>query len=198
MRCAKITLPFFTVTLENGGFVCRWPFLNLTASGTAFRCGSVPIAISTNPCKSTGGTSETIFVRASKFGLSKAGAIAAWKPKFRAANCLPDTKTQRSPRYVGNQIASAKLSITDPLPRADSRLSFAPAQARTPSKTIREKGLSYSVALLTLNGDVNIFKFTAYDMARPSLFDRRSSNSLKAGRHGGEAEESAAERITPT
>jgi hypothetical protein len=63
--------------------ICRSRCLNLTASGRASRCGSAPTAISSSPWKTTGGECERIFVRASKSGSSKVGAIAVWKRKLR-------------------------------------------------------------------------------------------------------------------
>jgi hypothetical protein len=66
--------------------ICRSRCLNLTASGRASRCGSAPTAISSSPWKTTGGACERIFVRASKSGSSKVGAIAVWNRKLRKAN----------------------------------------------------------------------------------------------------------------
>src|SRR6266576_2508587 len=66
--------------------ICRSRCLNLTASGRASRCGNAPTAISSSPWKTTGGECERIFVRASKSGSSKVGAIAVWKRKLRTAN----------------------------------------------------------------------------------------------------------------
>jgi hypothetical protein len=65
--------------------ICRSRCLNLTASGRASRCGSAPTAISSSPWKTTGGECERIFVRASKSGSSKVGAIAVWKRKLSMA-----------------------------------------------------------------------------------------------------------------
>src|SRR2546426_734723 len=65
------------------GPICRSRFLNLTASGRAFRCGSAPTVISSSPCKTTGGKSEMTFVPVSKSGSSKVGAIPACRRWLR-------------------------------------------------------------------------------------------------------------------
>src|SRR5439155_21943252 len=66
------------------GPICRSRFLNLTASGRAFHCGSAPTVISSSPCKTTGGKSEMTFVPFSESGSSKVGAIAACRRWLRA------------------------------------------------------------------------------------------------------------------
>src|SRR5437667_6660855 len=45
------------------GPICRSRFLNLTASGRAFRCGSAPTVISSSACKTQCGKMESAVVR---------------------------------------------------------------------------------------------------------------------------------------
>src|SRR6266700_255536 len=66
------------------GPICRSRFLNLTASGRAFGCGSAPTVISSSPCKTTGGKSDMTFVLFSNSASSKVGEIDACRRWLRA------------------------------------------------------------------------------------------------------------------